>query len=137
MSDIARALYAAYNAHDLDAVRALYVDDATHTEISNGQVKRGSEAIASGLQRFFEWFPDATWISDGAIVDTDGDVAVPYAMTATLQADMGPILGLHQPVSIRGVHILRVSEGRITSSEDYWDTATFRRQITESTKENQ
>lgn len=136
MNDLARDLYAAYNSHDLAAVAVLYAPDATHTDVSQGRVQAGPAEIANGLGRFFQWFPDVTWTPQHAIVDPSGGIAIPYTMTATLQSAMGPILASGQAISIRGVHVLRTVGGQIASSEDYWDSATFQRQINPTNKEN-
>lgn len=132
MRDIAHELYAAYNKHDVQGVAALYSANGSHTDVAQARTQVGPERIADGLQRFFEWFPDAQWIPSSYIVDPGGEVAIPYLMTATLQAAMGPILPRNQQVSLRGVHVLRLVGHRILSSEDYWDTATFQRQINAS-----
>jgi ketosteroid isomerase-like protein len=34
-----------------------------------------------------------------------------------------------QAISLRGVHMLQVRDGLIRRSEDYWDAATFQRQL--------
>lgn len=137
MRDLARELYAAYNSHDLDAVGALYMPNGSHTDVSQDRTQVGPADITAGLQHFFRWFPDAKWTPSLYISDPHGSVAVPYTLTATLQAPMGPILARGQSISIRGVHIVHSTAQLILSTEDYWDTATFQRQINHTHKENQ
>lgn len=122
-------LYAAYNRHDPDAVAAVYAADAVHEEVAQGQVRSGAEAIAAGLRRFFGWFPDAHWARHLVIDDGRGRMAVSYLLTATLQERLGPFLPCGQPISLRGIHVLHLADGRIARSEDYWDAATFQRQL--------
>lgn len=128
-NDLADRLYAAYNRHDPAEVGRLYGTDAVHEEIAQGQTRQGAETIAEGLRRFLTWFPDARWEPRTRVVDPGGQVAVSYLLTATLHAPLGTIAAVYQPLSIRGVHLLHLSDGVIRRSEDYWDAATFHRQM--------
>jgi ketosteroid isomerase-like protein len=42
---------------------------------------------------------------------------------------MGPVAPRGQKISLRGVHVLDLRDGLITRSEDYWDAASFQRQL--------
>jgi hypothetical protein len=61
--------------------------------------------------------------------NSDGRVAVTYLLTATLQAQMGPVPAYGQKISLRGVHVMHQQGGLIRGSEDYWDATTFQRQL--------
>jgi steroid delta-isomerase-like uncharacterized protein len=129
LDDLIARFYRAYNLHDVDAVAALYAADAVHEDVAQGKPKQGPGDIASGLSRFLGWFPDAQWTTAVAVVGRNGAAAVSYRLTATLQAQMGPHAPRRQPISLRGVHLLQVRDGLIRRSEDYWDAATFQRQL--------
>ncbi|GAA3811607.1 ester cyclase [Streptomyces chiangmaiensis] len=126
-------LYEAYNHHDPLAVARLYDAGATHEEIAQGSSRQGPEAIADGLRRFFQWFPDAHWQPQTQITDPNGPVAITYLLTATLQAPMGPLAARGQRLSLRGVHVLHLGGELIRGSADYWDAATFHRQMNTTT----
>ncbi len=127
-AEILDALYAAYNRHDADAVAALYSADGEHEDVAFGRPKRGPDAIADGLRFFFAAFPDARWeISDR--VAQDGRAVARYVLTGTLESDMGPFKAAGQRIEIRGVQVLETEAGRIRRSEDFWDGATFERQV--------
>ena len=128
-ADLAAGLYAAYNRHDPAGVGALYHAEGTHRDIAQDRTIHGPAAIAEGLRRFFTWFPDAHWEPRSQIVDPGGLVAVTYLLTATLQAPMGPVPARGQRLSLHGVHVLQPDGDRIRASEDYWDAATFHRQM--------
>lgn len=128
-------LYDAYNRQDAAAAGALYHPEATHEDIAHGQIKRGSQSIAAGLQKFFGWFPDAHWDQRARVDGSCGAVAATYLLTATLQSNMGPIIASGQGISLRGVLVLDISDGLIRRSEDYWDAATFQRQLNQLQRE--
>ncbi len=119
--DIARQLYAAYDDHDAETIQRLYHDDATHDEIAQLRTKRGAGEIAAGMRKLFGWLPDVRW-QIGSIVGQEGTVAVAYEMRATAPGNGGS-------VALRGVQLITMDAGRIRHSEDYWDAATFQRQI--------
>jgi hypothetical protein len=126
---IAEAFYGAYNRHDTVAVAALYDVNATHQDIATGHSKVGPDIIVAGLAKFLGWFSDARWEPRLQISDPSGSLTVTYLLTATLGAQMGQIVARGQRISLRGAHVLQVHGGLIRSSEDYWDAATFQKQI--------
>ncbi|MCC8953529.1 nuclear transport factor 2 family protein [Bradyrhizobium sp. Pear77] len=125
--EVVNALYDAYGRHDDRAILALYCDDATHDEVAQLKTKQGSAEIAVGMQKLFSWLPDVRWEVKSMIVGGDGAVAVAYVMRATAPQGSGATEA--KTISLRGVQLLEVADGRIRHSEDYWDTATFQRQV--------
>lgn len=124
------ALYAAYNQHDPEAAAALYVPEGEHVDVAQGRPRRGRDAIAGGLHHFLRAFPDARWQTHDRIVDGDRAVAR-YTLTATMRGDLGPFKAAGQRVALRGVQVLELRAGHIVRSEDFWDGATFERQVTD------
>ena len=126
------ALYEAYNRHDADAAAELYVWDGTHEDVAVGRPARGREAIAAGLHRLFTAFPDARWTPSNQL-EHDGRAFGTYLLTGTLQQDMGPFPAGGQRLELRGVHVLEIDSGLIRLSQDFWDSATFQRQMAPAT----
>lgn len=126
--DVVERLYAAYNAHDAEAAAALYAEDGSHHEVAQGRRAAGPEAIGEGLAHFLACFPDARWEPVRRIADGDA-VAVPYRLTGTLGAPLGPFRELGARLELEGVHVVEVADGRIRASADYWDASTFARQM--------
>jgi steroid delta-isomerase-like uncharacterized protein len=122
------ALYQAYNDHDSEAVAALYCDDGEHEDVAHGRPRRGAQTIAEGLRQFLTAIPDARWETSDRIVEGDRAVAR-YVLSGTLQRDMGPFRASGQRIVLRGVQVLELRAGRIARSEDFWDGATFQRQL--------
>jgi steroid delta-isomerase-like uncharacterized protein len=127
-TDVVAAYLAAHNAHDLPALARLYAPFGAHHEMATGSRREGGAAITSGLDYLLGAFPDAHWdheppLSDGA------RAAAPYVLTGTLTAPFGPYLPAGQTLSIAGVLVLDMSDAGILLSRDYWDLATFRRQL--------
>ncbi|GAC1534374.1 MAG: nuclear transport factor 2 family protein [Marmoricola sp.] len=127
-AQIIDALYDAYNRHDADGVAALYGKEGEHEDVAFGRPKRGPEAIAGGLRYFLTAFPDAHWETSDRLTEK-GRAVARYVLTGTLRADMGPFKAAGQRLEIRGVQVLEVAAGHIERSEDFWDGATFERQM--------
>jgi steroid delta-isomerase-like uncharacterized protein len=121
-------LLAAYNEHDTAAAAALYADDARHVEMSSGRSQQGPGVIAAGLGYLLRSFPDAVWAVRDVIGDDDR-TAVRYTLTGSLQADFGPYPARGQQLCLPGVLVVHQDGDRIDHAEDYWDAATFARQM--------
>ncbi|MGM4916264.1 nuclear transport factor 2 family protein [Tardiphaga sp. 813_E8_N1_3] len=126
-AEVVKKLYAAYDRHDHTAIQELYRHDATHDEISQSKTKQGAADIATGMQKLFAWLPDIHWKVNAMVGGEDGVVAVVYVMHATVPLKNGATET--KPISLRGVQLVEVENGRIRHSEDYWDAATFQRQL--------
>jgi steroid delta-isomerase-like uncharacterized protein len=132
---VVRAFCAAYNSHRTGDVAALYTVDAIHEDIAHGRSKEGAQAIADGLQKFIGWFPDAQWKLGSIIAGNEGRAAIQYTLTGTLCSSLGPIVPRGQKISLRGLMVLTLENGKIARSEDYWDATTFQKQLDCNTPE--
>ncbi|MCW2997268.1 MAG: hypothetical protein JWN65_817 [Solirubrobacterales bacterium] len=125
---IVSALYRAYNAHDAGAAAALYAPDGRHVERATGQQSVGADAIGGGLGGLLAAFPDARWHERTRIVAGER-AAVTYVLEGTLQAPFGPFEPAGQHLQLHGVHVLDVGPAGIRLCEDFWDAASFGRQM--------
>ena len=59
----------------------------------------------------------------------EGDrAAIGYVLTGTLQG-LRPVRADRPGLELPGVHVLSTAGGEITRCEDYWDAASFGRQM--------
>lgn len=120
--------YSAYNSGDAARAAALYGSHGAHVEIAQGAERRGPD-IEEGLRRFIDSFPDARWEPRSRCLSGER-AAVAYTLTGTLSGSrLGPFEPRGQKLSLRGVHMFELASGRIQRSEDYWDAASFGRQM--------
>ncbi|UGS35924.1 ester cyclase [Capillimicrobium parvum] len=127
-AQLASRLHEAYNAHDADAAGRLYAPDGRHVEIATGGERSGPEAIADGLRGLLAAFPDARWEERMLIAEGDR-AAIGYVLTGTLTEAFGPFEPNGQRLELPGVHLVSTAGGEITRCEDYWDAASFGRQM--------
>lgn len=122
-------LYDAYNRHDPGRVAALYAAQGTHEDVAQSRVATGPEAVRAGLEHFLAAFPDARWEPE-RIVGEGSRATAAYRLTGTLRGPLGPLRPEGQRLDLRGVHVLQTAhDGRIERTVDYWDGATFARQM--------
>jgi steroid delta-isomerase-like uncharacterized protein len=127
---IVDAFYRAYNDHDAEAAVELYTEGGRHEEIAFGSERRGAEDLSKGLSGLFSMMPDVHW-RERERIRSAANIAILYEMTGTFSPR--PKEGLEPPsaraVSLSGLHVLEITDGRISVSRDYWDKAEFLAQI--------
>jgi steroid delta-isomerase-like uncharacterized protein len=127
-AEVAATLYCAYNRHDAASAAALYTADGEHREIAQGRSIEGRAAIEENLRHFLAAFPDARW-EMRTRVEGASAVAITYELSGTLRGPLGPLEPRGQELRIAGCHVVALRDGEIALSEDYWDAATFMRQM--------
>ena len=117
------------NAHDIDAGRLLYADDAYLVPATGRQMDL--DGLSQMLAMSIAAFPDLEmqvqrWVVDGDTVVTE------EVMVGTHK---GPFAGLAPTgvqVRLPMMHVTRVNDGRIVERIAYHDTAGILRQLTQS-----
>ena len=98
----------AFNRADVDALAAMYTDDAINHQVANDPVI-GREAIRA---MFAEGFAQAEMVCIPENIFEDGDWA---------------ILEWRDPRGLRGCGFFQVIEGQIAFQRGYWDKLSFLR----------
>ncbi len=116
---IARAWIAAFNAHDVAAIVALYAPDAELNDAGMKRARRGSQEITDWFTRRFSNIPEITYTPADEIV---GDETV--AITWTVRGHTPRLLGQHwlaRPFSVDGVSVFHLRDGLIARQRGYYD----------------
>lgn len=113
--DTLKAILAAFNAHDLDAIMAWFDDDCTMDMPRGpepwGQRYSGKAAVREGLAGRFRGLPDVHYGEDRHWVR--GDMGFSEWLLTGTTPD-----GRH--VRVRGCDHLAFREGRIVRKDSYW-----------------
>jgi steroid delta-isomerase-like uncharacterized protein len=123
-----RALVEAYNRHAVEELLELYAPDGVHEDVAGQRRKHGPVAISAGLTRFLASVPDARWAVDRVIGSPEEAVAA-YVFHGTLGGPFGDVEPRGQVIRLDAVLVVSVRGGRITRTRDYFDSATFMRQL--------
>ena len=120
----------AINAHDAEAIGALYADDGVLSDPA-GEF-RGLEAIVQYWESFFTAFPDLSGRDE--FKAESGDTAInEWSASGThsgpLETPEGTIPATGKQATLRGCDAITVRDGRITSHRVYYDQLAFMTQL--------
>src|SRR5258708_4404644 len=114
---------------DPERVLALYADDCVFEDVTFGLAARGKEELRSFVNRAFAAVPDFQYGVTSRFV-ARGWAVIEWVMSGTHQGDWPgmPATGKRFS-SVRGASILDLQVGKIRRESDYWDAATFMKQV--------
>jgi steroid delta-isomerase-like uncharacterized protein len=119
---------AAWSAHDLGRLLPLFTEDVVYEDVTMGVVNHGGAELQAFAEGFFSGFPDVTFelrssFSDGASGGAE------WVMRGTHKGDLPGMKATGKRIEVRGSSIFEFSGQRIRRCSDYWDMATFLKQL--------
>jgi steroid delta-isomerase-like uncharacterized protein len=134
-SDLERLLdewataWSASDSRNPERVLALFADDCVFEDVTFGVVARGKDELRSFANRAFAAIPDFKYGLTSRFA-TSQWAAIEWVMSRTHQGDLPGIPATGKPFSsVRGSTILELEAGKIRRESDYWDAATFMKQV--------
>jgi steroid delta-isomerase-like uncharacterized protein len=135
-TDALRRWYAAWNAHDVDAIGALMTDGVRYEDPSAPEsVMHGTRAVLEYVRAAFAAIPDLRlekleeWVSPG------GAVIASYfrfsgTLTGSLTAPGLPSLApTNRSIELLGMDRSEIEDGRLSRHQIFWDMVDLGRQI--------
>jgi len=110
-----KALVAAFNAHDLDAIMAMFADDAV-LEMPRGPDPWGRRfvgraAVREGLKARFDGLPDVHYGADSHYVDGDMGISQ-WTVTGTMKNG--------ERIEARGCDFYSFRGDRVVKKDSFW-----------------
>jgi ketosteroid isomerase-like protein len=110
-----KALVAAFTAHDLDAIMALFADDAV-LEMPRGPDPWGRRyvgraAVREGLKARFDGLPDVHYVADSHWVDGDMGISQ-WTVTGTTKAG--------ERIEARGCDFYSFRGDKVVKKDSFW-----------------
>ena len=121
--------YAAWNAHDPDAVAAVFAEDAVVREVGNPVEAHGRAAIRARAAALLAAFPDFRLERVALVVDgaTDADR---WVMTGTHRGELFGIPPTGRQVRVEGATFTRLGpDGLVVEDVHHTDLAGLMRQL--------
>ena len=115
----ARAWFAAFNAHDVATIVALYAPDAVLNDSGMKRERRGRREIEQWFTTRFSTLRKMTYTPSGELVDGEK-----VAITWTVSGYTPRLLGqrwLERPFAVDGVSVFSLRNGLIASQRGYYD----------------
>ena len=121
-------MIAAWNAHDLDRILALYTDDPVYEEVTLGEIHQGRAAVREFFGGGFTAFPDLRFERTWALVAGER-AASEWAMIGTHDGDFTGLPATHKPFRVRGASVFELVGDKLHRQRDYCDLATLLTQL--------
>jgi len=125
----AREAWAEYwSAHDMGRLLPLFTEDVIHDEVTMGVVNRGTAELRAFGEGFISGFPDVTFELQSRFANGTSGVAE-WIMRGTHRGDLPGLPLTGKRVEVRGASIFEFAGDKIRRCTDYWDMATFLKQL--------
>jgi steroid delta-isomerase-like uncharacterized protein len=129
IEEMLRGENAAWNAHDVERIAAFYTDDCFKEDIAIGKATRGKEEMKSLIVGAFSAIPDMR-IELVSLFHRGEWAATEWIMSGSYAKDYpGFPLAAGKYFSVRGASIMELRGGKIRRISDYWDFASFLKQV--------
>ncbi|WP_102142783.1 ester cyclase [Mycobacterium hubeiense] len=127
--EVSDATYAAWNAHDADAVAAVFAEDAVTREAGSSEIAVGRDAVRERAARLFLAFPDFRLQRQALVIDGPCH-ADRWVMTGTHQGELFGIAPTGRSVRVEGATFTVMNDdGLVAEDYHYMDVAGLLTQL--------
>ena len=130
--EIVRKWHESWDMRDPDRGATVIADNCQFEDIARHEPQIGPDAYKNDYYRWREAFPDGECKVVNVIVDGDWAV-VEFVNRGTHTGPLRSSLGTFEPtgrkVEVRYCSVMRVADGKVVEGRDYYDSATFLRQL--------
>jgi steroid delta-isomerase-like uncharacterized protein len=119
----------AWSSNDPELILVLFADDCVFEDVTFGLIARGKEELRSFANRAFAAIPDFKYGLRSRFGTSEWAV-IEWVMSGTHKGDLPGIPATGKRFSsVRGSTIFELDGGKIRRESDYWDAATFMKQV--------
>jgi steroid delta-isomerase-like uncharacterized protein len=121
---VAQSWIEGWNSHDVNKLAAAFTDDVMYEDVPYGEVNHGTAELKKFATSELEAVPDLKLeLVRSSIQGNQG--AIEWMFTGT---DKG-IYKTGKKFTVRGVSLIHVKNGKISSSRDYYDAASIMKDV--------
>lgn len=118
----------AFNAHDVEAIVALYADDAELYDAGMRYRRRGRAQIERWFRTRFRTMPSIHYTPAGQALQDDAQAAVTWVASGRTPPPLG-LQRLSRPFNVDGVSIFTLRNGLIQQQRGYYDHSAIMEQV--------
>ena len=118
----------AWSTQDASLFMSLFADDAHYCDVALDKMFRGREAIKAFFEETFTTFPDLR-METGRCAVTAEAAAGEWIMSGTFLGESFGEPPTGKSFRVQGCCFMKLLDGRIVEHRDYWNPATFDRQV--------
>lgn len=120
--------FALLNAHEADALAALYAPDSVFQDIPLGAFPSGHDEMKTLWSDTWAALSDFRMDPDFIVADENGGAAS-FTMSGRHTGDFPGYPATGNSFSLKGASVIRIADGRITEWIDNWSTGDMERQL--------
>lgn len=118
----------AMNRHDLEKMESLYAEDVVGDEVAEPEVIVGKEKLTEAYKELFQAFPDCKVTITNRIAGAD-HVLLEIIWEGTNKGEFRGTPATDKRVKLRIAYIFRIRDGKIHEIREYYDAATYLKQV--------
>jgi steroid delta-isomerase-like uncharacterized protein len=119
---------AAWSSHDTERLLALFTDDIVYEDVTFGVVTHGKKELRSFAEGAFAAAPDILFKLTNRFISATC-AGMEWEMSGTHKGEFPGLPPTGKRFSVRGATIIELLASKIRRNSDYWDSATFMRQV--------
>jgi steroid delta-isomerase-like uncharacterized protein len=117
-----------WSAHDVERLLRLFTEDVVYEDVTMAVVNRGAAEFRAFAEGFLSGYPDVTFELRSSFANgTSGGAE--WVMRGTNTGDSPGMRATGKRVEVRGASIFEFAGDRIRRCSDYWDMATYLKQL--------
>ena len=121
---------AAWSSNDTPRLLRLFTEDVYYEDVPLGAVSRDRAALAGFATGVFDGFTDLKFERKSRFVSSDGRMgAIEWVFRGRQTKDFPGMPATDKPFEVRGSSIVEFRDGKISRNSDYWDLATYMKQV--------
>jgi steroid delta-isomerase-like uncharacterized protein len=121
---------AAWSSGDVEKVLPLFTDNVVYEDVTFGSVNHGRKELNNFAKGTFEAFADLKFELKSRVVAADGKSgAMEWIWRGRQIKDLPELPATNKPFEVRGASVVQFADGKISRNSDYWDLATYLKQV--------
>jgi steroid delta-isomerase-like uncharacterized protein len=117
-----------WSSHDIGGLLSLFTDSCVYEDVTFGVINKGKDELRSFAEEIFAAFPDYSITLTSQFVAGEW-AAMEWVVSGTHVGDLPAMPATNKKFSIRGSTVLHLEGSKISRNSDYWDLATFLKQV--------
>jgi steroid delta-isomerase-like uncharacterized protein len=120
----------AWSSNDVEKLLPLFTDNVDYEDVPFQAASQGKDALRDIAAGTFGAFADMKFELKSRFVAADGKSGVIEWIWRGRQTQDFPALpATNKPFEVRGTTVVEFTDGKISRNSDYWDLATYLKQV--------
>jgi steroid delta-isomerase-like uncharacterized protein len=120
----------AWSSNDTERLLSLFTDNIVYEDVTFGAVNQGKIALRDFATVTFGAFADLKFQLKSRMVAADGKSgAMEWVWRGRQTKEFPGLPATNKPFEVRGATVVEFNDGKISRNSDYWDPATYMKQV--------